>query len=51
MPEEKKGLDNTTIALMIAVALFYDALQILLAFIFFRLARRHSCGFKFLPLV
>lgn len=37
MPEEKtekKGLDNTTIALMISVALFYDALQVLLAFIF-----------------
>ena len=34
MPEEKKGLDNITIALMIGVALFYDALQILLAFLF-----------------
>ncbi|MDO8569321.1 MAG: hypothetical protein Q7R89_00840 [bacterium] len=34
MPEEKKGLDNTTIALMICTALFYDALQILLAFLF-----------------
>ena len=34
MSEEKKGLDNTTIALMIIVAFFYDALQMLLAFIF-----------------
>ncbi|MDO8728875.1 MAG: hypothetical protein Q7K26_03165 [bacterium] len=34
MSEEKKGLDNITITLMIIVALFYDALQILLAFIF-----------------
>ncbi|GEM_PF-4132983 len=33
-PEEKKGLDNATIALMTAVALFYDVLQILLALIF-----------------
>jgi len=31
---EKKGLDNTTIALMICVALFYDALQVLLTPIF-----------------
>lgn len=30
MPEEKKGLDNTTIALMISVALFFDTLQALL---------------------
>lgn len=34
MPEEKKGLNNTTIALMISVAIFYDVLQWLLAFIF-----------------
>lgn len=34
MAEEKKGLDNTTIALMISVALFYDALQWLLGWIF-----------------
>lgn len=34
MPEEKKGLNNTTIALMICVALFYDALQVLLTPIF-----------------
>lgn len=33
MPE-KKELDNTTIALMAAVALFYDALQALLAIVF-----------------
>lgn len=33
MPE-KKGLNNTTIVFMIAVALFYDALQVLLTFIF-----------------
>jgi|SRR3989344_9617789 len=31
---EKKGLDNTTIVFMICVALFYDALQVLLALIF-----------------
>jgi len=34
MPEEKKGLDNITIALMISVALFYDILQVPLNFIF-----------------
>lgn len=34
MPEENKGLDNTTIALMVSVAIFYDALQWLLAFVF-----------------
>ena len=34
MQGEKKGLNNTTIALMISVALFFDALQWLLAFIF-----------------
>lgn len=34
MPEEKKGLNNTTIALMVSVALFFDVLQWLLAFIF-----------------
>ena len=33
MPE-KKGLSNTTIVLMIVVALFFDALQALLTFIF-----------------
>src|SRR3989344_7047797 len=33
MAEEKKGLSDTTIALMIVVALFYDALQALLTFI------------------
>ncbi|MEK9171681.1 MAG: hypothetical protein AAB782_00375 [Patescibacteria group bacterium] len=33
MPEEKKGLNNTTIALMVSVALFYDVLQILLSYI------------------
>lgn len=33
MPE-KKGLNNTTIVLMVSVALFYDALQWLLTFIF-----------------
>ena len=33
-PEEKKGLDNTTIALMISVAVFYDILQWLLVFLF-----------------
>lgn len=32
MPE-KKGLNNTTIALMISVALFFDVLQWLLAFV------------------
>ena len=31
---EKKGLNNTTIALMVSVALFYDTLQVLLALIF-----------------
>ena len=36
MPEEKKeeGLKNHTIILMICVALFFDALQWLLAFVF-----------------
>lgn len=34
MPEEKKGLNNTTIVLMVSVALFYDALQWLLGWIF-----------------
>ena len=34
MSEEKKGLNNTTIVLMVAVALFYDVLQWFLAFIF-----------------
>jgi len=34
MPEEKKGLNNTTIVLMICVALFYDVLQWLLGWIF-----------------
>ena len=36
MPEEKKetGLKNHTIVFMVVVALFYDALQWLLAFIF-----------------
>jgi len=34
MSEDKKGLDNTTIALMVSVALFYDALQVLLALVF-----------------
>ena len=34
MPEDKKGLDNATIALMIGVALFFDALQWLLGWIF-----------------
>ncbi|MFZ2484532.1 MAG: hypothetical protein WAX80_01120 [Minisyncoccia bacterium] len=32
--EKGKGLNNTTIALMICVALFYDALQWLLGWIF-----------------
>ena len=34
MQDEKKGLNNTTIALMISVAIFYDTLQWLLTFIF-----------------
>ena len=34
MQDEKKGLNNTTIALMVSVALFYDTLQVLLALIF-----------------
>jgi len=34
MQDEKKGLNNTTIALMASVALFYDTLQVLLALIF-----------------
>ncbi|MDP2642028.1 MAG: hypothetical protein Q8P21_01925 [bacterium] len=34
MPEEQKGLNNTTIVLMIAVALFFDALQALLTIVF-----------------
>ncbi len=34
MPEKKKELETATIALMTAVALFYDVLQILLALIF-----------------
>lgn len=34
MPEEQKGLNNTTIALMISVAVFYDVLQLLFTFIF-----------------
>jgi len=35
MPEEKeKGLENHTIVFMIVVALFYDALQLALAFAF-----------------
>ena len=36
MPEEKKeeGLKNTTIALMVGTALFFDMLQWLLAFVF-----------------
>ena len=34
MPEEQKELKNSTIALMASVALFYDVLQWLLAFIF-----------------
>ena len=34
MAGEKKGLNNTTIALMVSVALFYDALQWLLGWIF-----------------
>ena len=36
MPEEKKekGLKTNTVVFMIAVALFFDALQILLTFIF-----------------
>ncbi|MDP3763904.1 MAG: hypothetical protein Q8Q92_04705 [bacterium] len=33
MPEEQKGLNNTTIAFMIVVALFFDALQALLALV------------------
>jgi hypothetical protein len=33
MPEEKKGLDNVTIALMICTALFFDGLQWLLGWI------------------
>ncbi|MDO8424127.1 MAG: hypothetical protein Q7S54_00765 [bacterium] len=32
MPE-KKGLNNTTIALMICVAVFFDVLQVLLSFL------------------
>ena len=31
---EEKGLDNTTIVLMVVTALFFDALQWLLAFVF-----------------
>jgi ABC-type proline/glycine betaine transport system permease subunit len=34
MSEEKKGLDNTTIWLMVSVAFFFDVLQWLLDFIF-----------------
>ena len=34
MPEEKRGLSNTTIVLMVSVALFYDVLQWLLGFLF-----------------
>lgn len=33
MPEENKGLNNTTIVFMVAVALFYDVLQWLLGWI------------------
>jgi glycopeptide antibiotics resistance protein len=32
--QEKKGLNNTTIVLMICVAIFFDVLQALLTFIF-----------------
>ena len=33
MPEEKKGLSDTTRAIMVSVAFFFDCLQILLSFI------------------
>ena len=51
MSEDKKGLDNTTITLMICTALFFDALQWLLGWIFMGWLASIFAGFDFLCLV